>query len=225
MKGRKTFLVAAVAVLFCSAAVFAEGMPMYLKGTLGWENRWSVFDYEYEYEYTDVETTSSYPYYKEVTRTAKVNGSYGDYSGRFVLNPGIGMVFKPDSDNIFLKGLGAEASLGIGFGSISNSYIDSGVFSLVPRVNAVWHLFFGDAKFGDGKQKFVPHAVLGFEIPIQVPFDSDLSTAVSFGLDTGVGVTFNLNDKLGLVADFNWTLPFGNAYGISLTAGATYRLK
>ena len=212
MKGRKTFLVAAVAVLFCSAAVFAEGMPMYLKGTLGWENRWSVFDYEYTYEVYD-------------GYTRKATGSYGDYSGRFVLNPGIGMIFKPDSDNIFLKGLGAEATLGIGFGSIDSSYIDSGVFSLVPRVNAVWHLFFGDAKFGDGKQKFVPHAVLGFEIPIQVPFDSDLSTAVGFGLDTGVGVTFNLNDKLGLVADFNWTLPFGNAYGISLTAGATYRLK
>ena len=188
---------------------------MYLKGTLGWENRWSVFDYEYEYTYND--------FFGDYTVTA--TGSYGDYSGRFVLNPGIGMVFKPDSDNIFLKGLGAEASLGIGFGSISNPYIDSGIFSLVPRVNAVWHLFFGDAKFGDGKQKFVPHAVLGFEIPIQVPFNSDLSTAVGFGLDTGVGVTFNLNDKLGIVADFNWTLPFGNAYGISLTAGATYRLK
>ena len=220
MKGRKTFLVAAVAALFCSAAAFAGSMPMYLKGTLGWENRWSVFDYTYK----DSVWVGSY-LGKDVYEDIEVNGSYGDYSGRFVLNPGIGMVFKPDSDNIFLKGLGAEASLGIGFGSISNPYIDSGIFSLVPRVNAVWHLFFGDAKFGDGKQKFVPHAVLGFEIPIQVPFNSDLSTAVSFGFDTGVGVTFNLNDKLGIVADFNWTLPFGNAYGISLTAGATYRLK
>ena len=202
-------LLALLAAVLCSAAAYAQDAGIYLKGTLGFECRYAQFDID----------------------KAGFLGrwAWDDYAARFALNPTVGIMPAPDSDNFFLKGLGIEVGLGIGCGSLAldadGESLDTMLLAFIPRVSAVWHLFFGDARFGDRTQVLVPHVLLGVELPVQVPLEESLGSLLTFGVDTGIGLTLNVTEQVGMVAEIVWTLPFGSADGFALSAGVTYRLR
>lgn len=211
-------IVAALAVMLCSGSAFAAGMTMYGKITGGFDAR--VGDFGVSTDDYDSKT------------------SFGFSS--FVVTPTFGMLFAPDSSNGFLRGLGLEASFGVGIGGgseviISRDMISTGSLTLIPRVDAVWHLLTNGAKFGE--QKFVMHFMTGFELPIFIPLSSTVEVEISgfwetytqkyrlvpaamLGLNVGAGFDLKLTDKLDLVADVSFGLIFFN-----INAGVVYRFK
>ena len=212
-------IVAALAVMLCSGSVFAEGMTMYGKITGGFDAR--VGHLGVSTDYYDSDT------------------SFGFSS--FVVTPTFGMLFAPDSSNGFLRGLGLEASFGVGIGGgseviVSSNPISTGSLTLIPRVDAVWHLLTNGAKFGE--QKFVMHFMTGFELPIFIPLSSTVEVeiyhlygptetqkyrlvpAAMLGWNVGAGFDLKLTDKLDLVADVSVGIILFN-----INAGVVYRFK
>lgn len=203
-------IVAALAVMLCSGSAFAAGMTMYGKITGGFDAR--VGDFGVSTDDYDSKT------------------SFGFSS--FVVTPTFGMLFAPDSSNGFLRGLGLEASFGVGIGGgseviISRDMISTGSLTLIPRVDAVWHLLTNGAKFGE--QKFVMHFMTGFELPIFIPLSSTvevenykyrLAPFAMSTLNVGAGFDLKLTDKLDLVADISVGYILFN-----INAGIVYRFK
>ena len=146
----------------------------------------------------------------------------------------------PDSDNRFLRGFGLEASFGVGIGGASEATmystpISTSSLTLIPRVDAVWHLLKNGAKFGE--QKFVMHFMTGFELPIFIPLSSTgvvekdrpsgtrtekyrLVPAAMSTLNVGAGFDLKLTDKLDLVADISVGI-----FLFNINAGIVYRLN
>lgn len=189
MKKLLKVVVAAVALL-CSGTAFAEGMNMYGKLSIGYDYHWGHFG---------------------IGPTGSLN--------HFAIKPAFGMLFVPDSDNFFLRGLGMEAAFDLNIGG--TEWKDVGAFTLVPRANAVWHLLFDGATFSE--QKFIPHFTTGFEIPIFIPMSKyDLGGAgVGFGWNLGAGLNLKMTDKLDFVADLSLSFYFA----FDLSAGLVYRFK
>lgn len=211
-------IVAALAVMLCSGSVFAEGMTMYGKITGGFDARMGNLGVSTDYYDSDI--------------------TFGFSS--FVVTPTFGMLFAPDSSNGFLRGLGLEASFGVGIGGgseviVSSNPISTGSLTLIPRVDAVWHLLTNGAKFGE--QKFVMHFMTGFELPIFIPLSSTVEVKISgfwetytqkyrlvpaamLGWNVGAGFDLKLTDKLDLVADVSFGIILFN-----INAGVVYRFK
>ena len=214
-------IVAALAVMLCSGSAFAKGMTMYGKITGGFDARTGHFGV----------STDNYD----------SDSTFGFSS--FVVTPTFGMLFAPDSSNGFLRGLGLEASFGVGIGGghetrfTFSSYdpISTGSLTLIPRVDAVWHLLTNGAKFGE--QKFVMHFMTGFELPIFIPLSSTVEVeiyhsyethtqkyrlvpAAMLGWNVGAGFDLKLTDKLDLVADVSVGIILFN-----INAGIVYRFK
>ena len=206
-------IVAALAVMLCSGSAFAEGMTMYGKITGGFDARTGHFGV----------STDNYD----------SDSTFGFSS--FVVTPTFGMLFAPDSSNGFLRGLGLEASFGVGIGGghetrfsvYSYDAISTGSLTLIPRVDAVWHLLKNGAKFGE--QKFVMHFMTGFELPIFIPLSSTVKVenykyrlvpAAMLGWNVGAGFDLKLTDKLDLVADVSVGIILFN-----INVGIVYRFK
>ena len=211
-------IVAALAVMLCSGSAFAKGMTMYGKITGGFDARMGNLGVSTD----DYDSTTSFGF------------------SSFVVTPTFGMLFAPDSSNGFLRGLGLEASFGVGIGGgseviMSSNPISTGSLTLIPRVDAVWHLLTNGAKFGE--QKFVMHFMTGFELPIFIPLSSTVEVEISgfwetytqkyrlvpaamLGWNVGAGFDLKLTDKLDLVADVSFGLIFFN-----INAGVVYRFK
>ena len=187
MKKLFKVVVAAVALL-CSGTAFAEGMNTYGKLSIGYDYHWGYFG-------------------KTVT------GSFN----HFAIKPAFGMLFVPEHDNFFLRGLGMEAAFDINIGG--TEWSGCGALTLVPRANAVWHLLFDGATFSE--QKFIPHFTTGFEIPIFIPLGKDWGAAAGFGWNFGAGLNLKMTDKLDFVADLSISLYFA----FDLSAGLVYRFK
>lgn len=214
-------IVAALAVMLCSGSAFAEGMTMYGKITGGFDARMGNLGVSTD----DYDSTTSFGF------------------SSFVVTPTFGMLFAPDSSNGFLRGLGLEASFGVGIGggieatevTWYKAPISTGSLMLIPRVDAVWHLLKNGAKFGE--QKFVMHFMTGFELPIFIPLSSTveveiykngetrtqkyrLAPWVMSTLNVGAGFDLKLTDKLDLVADISVGFILFN-----INAGIVYRFK
>ena len=203
-------ILAALAVMLCSGSAFAEGKTMYGKITGGFDAREGGLGVS-----TD-----------DDARAFEFNS--------FVVTPTFGMLFAPDSDNRFLRGFGLEASFGVGIGrgieateSVRSTLISTSSLTLIPRVDAVWHLLKNGAKFGE--QKFVMHFMTGFEFPIFIPLSSTvevenykyrLTPWVMSTLNVGAGFDLKLTDKLDLVADISVGIILFN-----INAGIVYRLN
>ncbi|MCH5293011.1 MAG: hypothetical protein J1E07_04700 [Treponema sp.] len=211
-------IVAALAVMLCSGSAFAKGMTMYGKITGGFDARTGNLGVSTD----NYDSTTSFGF------------------SSFVVTPTFGMLFAPDSSNGFLRGLGLEASFGVGIGGgseviVSSNPISTGSLTLIPRVDAVWHLLTNGAKFGE--QKFVMHFMTGFELPIFIPLSSTveveiykngetrtqkyrLAPWVMSTLNVGAGFDLKLTDKLDLVADISVGIILFN-----INAGIVYRFK
>ena len=211
-------IVAALAVMLCSGSAFAEGMTMYGKITGGFDARTGNFGVSTDDDDDD--------------------RAFGFRS--FVVTPIFGMLFAPDSDNRFLRGFGLEASFGVGIGggsemALFRDAISTSSLTLIPRVDAVWHLLKNGAKFGE--QKFVMHFMTGFELPIFIPLSSTgeveidrpsgtrtqkyrLVPGVMLGWNVGAGFDLKLTDKLDLVADISVGI-----FLFNINAGIVYRLN
>ena len=191
MKKLLKVVVAAVALL-CSGTAFAEGMNMYGKLSIGYDYHRGYFG----------------------------RGSSGSFN-HFAIKPAFGMLFVPEHDNFFLRGLGMEAAFDLNIGG--TEWKDVGAFTLVPRANAMWHLLFDGATFSE--QKFIPHFASGFEIPIFIPMSKyDVGGAgVGFCWNLGAGLNLKLTDKLDFVADLSFAI--SNCFAIDLSAGLAYRFK
>ena len=200
---------AALAVMLCSGSAFAEGKTMYGKITGGFDTRMGHFGVSTD----DYDSDSTFGF------------------SNFALTPTFGMLFAPESSNGFLRGLGLEASFGVGIGggreTMFGDAISTGSLTLIPRVDAVWHLLNNGAKFGE--QKFVMHFMTGFELPIFISLNStvevqehkySLVPAVMLGWNVGAGFDLKLTDKLDLVADVSVGIILFN-----INAGIVYRLN
>ena len=189
MKKLLKVVVAAVALL-CSGTAFAEGMNTYGKLSIGYDYHIGYFNHT-------------------------IAGSFN----HFAIKPAFGMLFVPEHDNFFLRGLGMEAALDINIGG--TEWKDVGALTLVPRANAVWHLLFDRATFSNSRQKFIPHFTTGFEIPIFIPLGEDLGVAAGFAWNLGAGLNLKMTDKLDFVADLSISFYFA----FDLSAGLVYRFK
>ncbi|MDE6351152.1 MAG: hypothetical protein K2K67_09140 [Treponemataceae bacterium] len=208
---KKTFKAAVAAIAVALCASFATAeMGMYARLDLGYAGR-------------DV------PIYEGETAISAFN-----------LMPAFGLMFAPDSDNMFLKGLGAEAQLDMNFGS--NSLASGAV--IIPGVMAMWHFYFPET-FPTVVQKIVPYTGLGFSIPIAV-MSSDITVPVYkdyYGYEvfdhwdseekSSTKAGFDINWKLGcgfevipqLMLTFDYMLSFGTSYASTVNIGAVYKFK
>ena len=212
---KKTFKAAVAAVAVALCASFATAeMGMYARLDLGYAGR-------------DV------PVYEGETAISAFN-----------LMPAFGLMFAPDSDNMFLKGLGAEAQLDMNFGS--NSWASGAV--IIPGVMAMWHFYFPET-FPTVVQKIVPYTGLGFSIPIAI-MSADIPVLKSRTVTGPYGVKyeepywdteeksstkagFDINWKLGcgfevipqLMLTFDYMLSFGTSYASTVNIGAVYKFK
>lgn len=205
---KKTFKAAVAAVAVALCASFATAeMGMYARLDLGYAGR-------------DV------PVYEGETAISAFN-----------LMPAFGLMFAPDSDNMFLKGLGAEAQLDMNFGS--NSWASGAV--IIPGVMAMWHFYFPET-FPTVVQKIVPYTGLGFSIPIAImsaehPVTRVTNTYPYYRIDTeeesSTEAGFDINWKLGcgfevipqLMLTFDYMLSFGTSYASTVNIGAVYKFK
>ena len=196
----KKTLVAAMAALVCTAAVFAQetktangfdGSRFYGKLSVGRESR------------TDSWTTS----YGSTSSNSDRDASL------LVLTPTVGMMLMPDNDNFFLKGLAVEASLGLGFGDEGEEGC------IIPRADLVWYVPIPDSSI-------VPFAHVGMGLPILLKWwtwpDSGPDThAVNFELGAGLGVLFNVSERVGLFADARFA--FGPSSGVAVSLGTRFK--
>ena len=209
---KKTFKAAVAAVAVALCASFATAeMGMYARLDLGYAGR-----------------------------TVPVEGTTTAISA-FNLMPAFGLMFAPDSDNMFLKGLGAEAQLDMNFGS--NSWASGAV--IIPGVMAMWHFYFPET-FPTVVQKIVPYTGLGFSIPIAIMsaehYVPVYKTISGLKVPTGEIETvkesstkagFDINWKLGcgfevipqLMLTFDYMLSFGTSYASTVNIGAVYKFK
>lgn len=145
------------------------------------------------------------------------------YTVGFAVNPTVGIVFAPDSDNFFMRGFGIEASVGLYMAS--SSYFDALVLS--PRVEAVWHMHFGSNHFGE--QVVVPRILMGLGVPIAIPSGYNplgMRPGVFLSLESGVGVEFNVwKKKLAISTDFVLGIPSVRIVLPVLNVGVAYRFK
>ena len=145
------------------------------------------------------------------------------YTVGFAVNPTVGIVFAPDSDNFFMRGFGIEASVGLYMAS--SSYFDALVLS--PRVEAVWHMHFGSNHFGE--QVVVPRILMGLGVPVAIPFGYNplgMGPGVFLSLESGVGVEFNVwKKKLAISTDFVLGIPSVRIVLPVLNVGVAYRFK
>lgn len=153
------------------------------------------------------------------------SNGYSDlsYTVGFAVNPTVGIVFAPDSDNFFMRGFGIEASVGLYMAS--SSYFDALVLS--PRVEAVWHMHFGSNHFGE--QVVVPRILMGLGVPIAIPSGYNplgMRPGVFLSLESGVGVEFNVwKKKLAISTDFVLGIPSVRVVLPVLNVGVAYRFK
>lgn len=153
------------------------------------------------------------------------SNGYSDlsYTVGFAVNPTVGIVFAPDSDNFFMRGFGIEASVGLYMAS--SSYFDALVLS--PRVEAVWHMHFGSNHFGE--QVVVPRILMGLGVPIAIPSGYNplgMRPGVFLSLESGVGVEFNVwKKKLAISTDFVLGIPSVRIVLPVLNVGVAYRFK
>lgn len=209
---KKTFKAALAAIAVALCASFATAeMGMYARLDLGYAGR-------------------TVPVYEGETAISAFN-----------LMPAFGLMFAPDSDNMFLKGLGAEAQLDMNFGS--NSWVSGAV--IIPGVMAMWHFYFPET-FPTVVQKIVPYTGLGFSIPIAImsaeyeypvtvttnsyPYyrtdwetKKESSTKAGFDINWKLGCGFEVIPQLMLT--FDYLLSFGTSYCSSVNIGAVYKFK
>ena len=196
----KKTLVAAMAALVCTAAVFAQetktangfdGSRFYGKLSVGRESR------------TDSWTTSF----------GGMSFNSDQDTSLLVLTPTVGMMLMPDNDNFFLKGLAVEASLGLGFSDEGEEGC------IIPRADLVWYVPIPDSSI-------VPFAHVGMGLPILLKWwtwpDSGPDThAVNFELGAGLGVLFNVSERVGLFADARFA--FGPSSGVAVSLGTRFK--
>ena len=194
----KKTLVAAMAALVCTAAVFAQetktangfdGSRFYGKLSVGRESR------------TDSWTTS----------LGGISFNSDLDTSLLVLTPTVGMMLMPDNDNFFLKGLAVEASLGLGFSDEGEEGC------IIPRADLVWYVPIPDSSI-------VPFAHVGMGLPILLKWSSASSAdshAVNFELGAGLGVLFNVSERVGLFADARFA--FGPSSGVAVSLGTRFK--
>lgn len=135
---------------------------------------------------------------------------YGGIAG-FDVMPAFGLMFRPDSDNIFWKGFGAEAQLDFQFGR--------GV-AINPGAMAMWHYYFPES-WPVWVQKFVPYVGLGFSIPIWV-LDGDTTAGFLVNVKW-FGLGYEILPQLMLT--FDYTMRFGTMFTNSVDIGVVYKFK
>lgn len=150
------------------------------------------------------------------------------YTVGFAVNPTVGIVFAPDSDNFFMRGFGIEASVGLY--AASSIDFDKAALVLSPRVEAVWHMHFGSNHFGE--QVVVPRILMGLGVPVAIPFGYNQynrpgpGIGVFLSLESGVGVEFNVwKKKLAITTDFVFGIPSVRVVLPVLNVSVAYRFK
>lgn len=136
----------------------------------------------------------------------------------FNLSPAFGIMIAPDSDNIFLKGLGAEVQIDLEFGH---------AVIINPCIMAKWH-FYMPSDMPVNIQKIVPYAGLGFSVPIGIVTDefagkSYTSTKAGFDVNLNIGCGYELLPKLMLTLDYD--LGLGTSVSNSIRIGAVWKFK
>lgn len=168
---------------------------------------------KFEYEWKDVYNR---------TYTATYDGVDG--GTLFSLLPAFGVMFAPESDNLFLKGFGAEAQLGLGFGKTA---VGTAV-AINPGVMAKWHFFMPDS-LPVMVQRIVPYAGLGFSVPICIvsPDSSWKGTKTSvkggFDVNINIGCGFEVLPKLRVTLDYD--LGLGTSISNSVRVGAIWKFR
>lgn len=193
MLRKRIAAVLAAVVLVSSASTFAESisfdkMGMYGRVNLGWVNRAVPAEYNsYEEDW---------------------------YYHMFDLMPAFGLMFAPDSDNIFWRGFGAEVQLDFNFGKPA---------VINPGVMAKWHYYLPET-MPVHMQKIVPYAGLGFSVPIGIIKKYD-ATSVKAGFDVNLnlGCGYELLPKLMLTLDYD--LALGTSIANSIRIGAIWKFK
>ncbi|MDE5899641.1 MAG: hypothetical protein K2H09_10345 [Treponemataceae bacterium] len=200
----------ACALMSCAGLASAE-MGMYGRLNLGWVSRSVPAEFEYSWTTTNI-------YGQEVEHTATLDDTW--YHSMFNLMPAFGLMFAPDSDNIFWKGFGAEVQLDLSFGS--------GVAVINPGVMAKWHYYLPES-LPVAVQKIVPYAGLGFSVPIGIVKSdshylfSDTSVKAGFDVNINIGCGYELLPKLMLTLDYD--LALGTSISNSVRIGAVWRFK
>lgn len=218
MLRRKIAVVLAAVMLVSSAGVFAlgEGWDLYGRLNVGYESRMMPAEFEYKTGYYE----PTYPFsWHEVTYTYDSK----DAGNLFGLMPAFGIMFAPESDNLFWKGFGAEAQLGLSFGK---SAIGTAV-AINPGVMAKWHFFMPDT-MPVIVQRLVPYAGLGFSVPICIvsPDDydgADTSVKGGFDVNINIGCGFEVLPKLRVTLDYD--LGLGTSISNSVRVGAIWKFR
>lgn len=147
-----------------------------------------------------------------------------DAGNLFGLMPAFGVMFAPESDNLFWKGFGAEAQLGLGFGKTA---VGTAV-AINPGVMAKWHFFMPDS-LPVMVQRIVPYAGLGFSVPICIvsPDSSWKGTKTSvkggFDVNINIGCGFEVLPKLRVTLDYD--LGLGTSISNSVRVGAIWKFR
>lgn len=214
MLRRKIAVVLAAAMVVSSSAAFARGGDLYGRLNVGYESRIMPTKYEFE---------QPVYYYGELVRTDTYTYDYKDGGTLFSLLPAFGVMFAPESDNLFWKGFGAEAQLGLGFGKT----VEGTAVAINPGVMAKWHFFMPDS-LPVMVQRIVPYAGLGFSVPICIvsPDDSRAkNTSVKGGFDVNIniGCGFEVLPKLRVTLDYD--LGLGTSVSNSVRVGAIWKFR
>lgn len=217
---RRKIAVVLAAMLVFSAGAFAlgEGWDMYGRLNIGYTSRImpAKFDYDTTWYTNDA-------YGRPVLQTGTVTYDYKDGGSLFGLMPAFGVLFAPESDNLFWKGFGAEAQLDFGFGK---TVVGTAV-AINPGLMAKWHFFMPDT-LPIIVQRLVPYAGLGFSVPICIVspdgYDgADTSVKGGFDVNINIGCGFEVLPKLRVTLDYD--LGLGTSISNSVRVGAIWKFR
>lgn len=217
---RRKIAVVLAAMLVFSAGAFAlgEGWDLYGRLNVGYETRMMPAKFDYKYGYW----INNYPYPSE-WHESTITYDDKDAGNLFSLLPAFGIMFAPESDNLFWRGFGAEAQLGLSFGK---SAIGTAV-AINPGVMAKWHFFMPDT-MPVIVQRIVPYAGLGFSVPICIVspdgYDgADTSVKGGFDVNINIGCGFEVLPKLRVTLDYD--LGLGTSISNSVRVGAIWKFR
>lgn len=211
--GRKRFILkkkalAALLLLAVGFSAFAD-MGMYFKGTIG-------------YGYRSRSWTSNY-YDDDRWRTQH----FGTNSNLFVIVPTFGIEPWRGNGNVFLRGLGFEFSLDLGFGGMSGSRgADLGASIVIdPRAMAVYTYH--------GKL-LMPYGGIGVSVPIVIAptlggsrwnneYNDTSGVKAGFNVNIMAGLGFQVTPRIAPTIELDFG--FGTGTRVDVRTGIVYAIK
>ena len=155
----------------------------------------------------------------------------------FNLMPAFGIMFAPNSDNVFTRGLGLEVQLDLNFGGNKVNLYKQSAAVINPGVMAMWH-YYMPKSCSTAVQKIVPYVGLGFSVPISIVKVSMDTVEAGYGEVKGFEKThtkagFDVNFRLGcgyevipaLMLTLDYDLSVGTSLANSVSIGAVWKFS